>query len=85
MTFKGNIDDFRDSLSFRLKNIFETNSRMVYCSDAILQKSYFVSSAVLIEKSDIIIIAAPHDDYKNLIIIKTLIDIWRISNNESLM
>ena len=85
MTFKGNIDDFRDSLSFRLKKIFETNSRMVYCSDAILQKSYFVSSAVLIEKSDIIIIAAPHDDYKNLIISKPLIDIWRISNNESLM
>lgn len=85
MTFKGNIDDFRDSLSFRLKKMFESNSRMVYCSDAVLQKSYFVTTAELIEKSDIVIIAAPHDEYKNLIIDKPLIDIWRISNNESLI
>ena len=56
MTFKGGIDDFRDSLSFRLKRLLESKARQVLCSDTQLQKCYFVETEYLVEKSDIIII-----------------------------
>lgn len=84
MTFKANVDDFRSSLSFRLKRVLEQYSKNVYCSDEVLQKDYFVNKEELITKSDIVIIATPHIEYKTLIINKPLIDIWRITKNESL-
>jgi UDP-N-acetyl-D-mannosaminuronic acid dehydrogenase len=85
MTFKGDIDDFRDSLSFRLKRILESKAGQVLCSDTQLQKSYFVSTENLIEQSDIIIIASPHNEYKKIITNKPVIDIWRITINQSLI
>ena len=85
MTFKGGIDDFRDSLSFRLKRILEPKAGQVLCSDTHLQKSYFVGTDNLIEQSDIIIIASPHNEYKKIITNKPLIDIWRITINQSII
>ena len=84
MTFKGDVDDFRSSLSFRLKKILEQSAQAVYCSDTTLSKDYFVSMEQLIDKSDIIIIATPHNEYKNFHTNKPVIDIWRISKNVSL-
>jgi UDP-N-acetyl-D-mannosaminuronic acid dehydrogenase len=85
MTFKGDVDDFRSSLSFRLKNLLEREALEVYCSDAILQKNYFVSLEFLMEKSDIIIISTPHRSYKNIVTKKPIIDLWRVSKNSSLI
>jgi UDP-N-acetyl-D-mannosaminuronic acid dehydrogenase len=85
MTFKGGIDDFRDSLSFRLKRILESKAGQVLCSDTQLQKSYFVGTENLIEQSDIIIIASPHNEYKKIITNKPVIDIWRVTINQSLI
>ncbi len=85
MTFKGDIDDFRSSLSFRLKNLLEDEVLEVYCSDAILQKDYFVSLEFLMENSDIIILSTPHKSYKNIVTDKPLIDLWRVSKNSSLI
>ena len=85
MTFKGNVDDFRDSLSFRLKNLLEGRAKGVLCSDELLQKDYFIDQKTLINKSDIIIIASPHNAYKNLVTNKILIDIWRVSKGQSIV
>jgi UDP-N-acetyl-D-mannosaminuronic acid dehydrogenase len=57
----------------------------VYCSDAILQKDYFVSLEFLMENSDIIILSTPHKSYKNIVTDKPLIDLWRVSKNSSLI
>jgi UDP-N-acetyl-D-mannosaminuronic acid dehydrogenase len=85
MTFKGDVDDFRSSLSFRLKNLLEREALEVYCSDAILQKNYFVSLEFLMENSDIIILSTPHRSYKNIVTKKPIIDLWRVSKNNSLI
>jgi UDP-N-acetyl-D-mannosaminuronic acid dehydrogenase len=85
MTFKGNVDDFRDSLSFKLKKILEDHAKEVICSDEILQKPYFVDFDTVLSKSDIIIIASPHKSYKNLKTNKILIDIWRVSQSDSII
>jgi len=84
MTFKGEIDDFRQSLSFRLKRVLSTRAKNVICSDSQLQKDYFVKIDVLLELSDIIIVASPHIQYKTLVTDKPILDIWRITKNKSL-
>lgn len=84
MTFKGNVDDFRDSLSFKLLEILRKVAKNVICSDALLQKEYFVPEKQILEVSDVIIIATPHDQYRSIITEKPIIDIWRITRNKSL-
>jgi UDP-N-acetyl-D-mannosaminuronic acid dehydrogenase len=56
----------------------------VICSDALLQKHFFVSEKQILELSDIIIIATPHDQYRKIITKKPIIDIWRVTQNKSL-
>ncbi len=85
MTFKGEVDDFRSSHSFQLKEILEKISKKVYCSDEVLQKDYFVTPEVLIDKSDIIIISTPHLRYSKININKPIIDIWRTNVSPSLI
>jgi UDP-N-acetyl-D-mannosaminuronic acid dehydrogenase len=84
MTFKGDVDDFRSSLSFELKRLLELEGARVLCSDAVLQKEYFIEVESLIELSDVVIVATPHKAYRNLLIHKPLIDLWRITQNNSL-
>ena len=85
MTFKGDIDDFRQSLSFRLKRVLDSKARRVLCSDTQLQKSYFVETKNLMQESDIIIVATAHNEYRDLVTEKPIIDIWRITSNKSLI
>lgn len=85
MTFKANVDDFRSSLSFSLKHLLENKAKEVYCSDTELQEPYFIDTLTLIEISDIVIVATPHTAYKNLMITKPTVDIWRITSSKSLV
>jgi UDP-N-acetyl-D-mannosaminuronic acid dehydrogenase len=79
MAFKGDIDDARDSLSHKLKNLLELEARRVLCSDPYVQDSGLVDAEVLIERSDIIVIAAPHSIYRTLDVRgKPVIDMWNI-------
>jgi UDP-N-acetyl-D-mannosaminuronic acid dehydrogenase len=84
MTFKQNVDDFRDSLSFKLLEILRKVAKNVICSDALVQKEYFVSEKRILEDSDVIIICTPHEQYRAIITEKPIIDIWRITQNKSL-
>jgi UDP-N-acetyl-D-mannosaminuronic acid dehydrogenase len=84
MAFKANSDDERDSLSFKLKKILEIEAGKLYCSDPFVKRDYFVSPEKLVELSDVIIVATPHDVYKSLNIPadKTLVDIWNFYNKQ---
>ena len=84
MTFKGDVDDFRSSLSFRLRDVLEREAKLVLCSDVLLNKPSFTDLEKVLEDSDIIIIATPHKAYKSIQIEKPLVDIWRITQNKSL-
>jgi UDP-N-acetyl-D-mannosaminuronic acid dehydrogenase len=78
MAFKADIDDTRDSLSYKLKDLLEFETKRVYCSDPYVKDPSFLDAKELIKKSDIIILATPHKQYANLEIgkDKTLVDIW---------
>ena len=42
MAFKADIDDARDSLSYKLKSLLELEARTVLCSDPYVQQSGLV-------------------------------------------
>ena len=83
MAFKAESDDIRESLSYKLKKIFDFEAKEVLCSDPYVNDDRFVSEEELIDRSDIIIIATPHKKYKELVIPsdKKAVDIWNILGN----
>jgi UDP-N-acetyl-D-mannosaminuronic acid dehydrogenase len=80
MTFKADIDDIRDSLSYKLGKILRFHGAKVYYSDEFAKDCTFVSKEKLLKSSDIIIIGVPHSAYKVLKIPrgKKVIDLWGI-------
>ena len=80
MAFKAETDDIRDSLSIKLKNYLHSRKFKFYCSDPYFNGNKIINSKSLIQKSDIIIVATPHIEYKKLKLPKNkiLIDVWGI-------
>ena len=78
MAFKANNDDKRESLSYKVRNIFEAEAQQVLCSDVYIVEEGFVSPEELIIQSDIVIVATPHREYASLNIPneKCVVDIW---------
>lgn len=83
MSFKAESDDIRESLSYKVKKLFEFEAEKVLCSDPFVKDDRFVSAEDLVKKSDIIIIATPHKVYKTLQIPegKKVADIWNVLGN----
>jgi UDP-N-acetyl-D-mannosaminuronic acid dehydrogenase len=86
MAFKGESDDTRESLSYKLKKILEIEAREVLCADPYVKDSRILPLKEVLSRSDILIIAAPHNEYKalrNEALIKNKIvaDIWNIMGN----
>lgn len=80
MAFKGESDDSRESLAFKLRKLFDYEARETLCSDEFIREDSFVAPAELIERSDIIVIGAPHSAYRELQIPpgKVLVDVWNL-------
>lgn len=79
MAFKGNSDDERESLSYKLKKALMIEVKQILCSDPLVKDDRLIPADELIEKSDIIIIGATHSEYKNLRLnfkSKTIVDMW---------
>ena len=79
MAFKANIDDLRDSLSFKLKDLLEMEAREVHCSDPYVERDDFLSTEELVRRCDILVVATPHEEYKTLQLHgKPFMDIWNV-------
>jgi UDP-N-acetyl-D-mannosaminuronic acid dehydrogenase len=82
MAFKAESDDIRESLSYKLKKILEIEAKQVLCADPYVEDASLVDEQVVLRESDIVIIATPHKQYKNLNITnKKIVDIWNLLNN----
>lgn len=79
MAFKAEVDDSRDSLSHKLKNLLELEARSVLCSDAYVSEPGLLSAEELVSKSDIIVVATPHKIYRQLDYRgRHVVDIWNL-------
>jgi UDP-N-acetyl-D-mannosaminuronic acid dehydrogenase len=78
MAFKGDSDDIRDSLSFKLRKLLEVHAKEVLCTDPYINDPSFVSLEEAIQRADVVILGAPHSVYRHLQIPaeKKLIDVW---------
>jgi UDP-N-acetyl-D-mannosaminuronic acid dehydrogenase len=80
MAFKAESDDPRQSLSYKLRKILEYEAAEVLCSDEFVDDSRLIPPVELIERSDLVIVGAPHERYRTLVIPpeKILVDIWNL-------
>jgi UDP-N-acetyl-D-mannosaminuronic acid dehydrogenase len=83
LTFKGDSDDKRDSLSYKLRKILAFESALVLCSDPYLSEPGLVSPQELIARSDVVILATPHREYRALRVPseKIVVDVWNVWGN----
>jgi UDP-N-acetyl-D-mannosaminuronic acid dehydrogenase len=80
MAFKGDSDDPRSSLSYKLRRILRFRAQEVLCSDPhMFDDPSFVTQEELLERCDVVVIGAPHSAYKTLSTTKPLFDIWKVA------
>jgi len=84
MAFKADMDDTRDSLSYKLGKILRFHGARVFYSDEFAKDPTFISKEQLIKECNIIIIGAPHSAYKKIKFPKKveLVDLWGIKESK---
>lgn len=82
MAFKAESDDSRSSLSYKLRKILQFKAKEVLCTDEyITNDSRLLHLETVIDRSDILIIAAPHGRYRGVETKKPIYDIWNLMGN----
>src|SRR5438105_11695192 len=77
MAFKGESDDPRTSLSYKLKKLAAFKGARVLCTDPFVPDPDLTSLPEVVKHSDVLIIAAPHQAYKQLDTNShEVVDIW---------
>jgi UDP-N-acetyl-D-mannosaminuronic acid dehydrogenase len=80
--FKGESDDIRSSLSYKLKKILEFKSKSVMMTDPFVTiDSRLVSLERVLNECDILIIGTPHKAYREILTTKPIVDIWNLFGN----
>jgi UDP-N-acetyl-D-mannosaminuronic acid dehydrogenase len=82
MAFKGESDDTRSSLSYKLKHVLDFRCKKVLCADEnIRDDQSLIPELQLIDEADLIFIGAAHRRYKSVEINKPIIDVWNLRGN----
>ena len=80
MAFKGESDDPRASLSYKLRKLAAFKGARVMCTDPFIEDPSFESLENVLRESDVLVIAAPHRAYKKLELDgRDVVDIWGIT------
>jgi len=80
MAFKADSDDIRESLSYKLGKLLRFHGAQVFYSDEYAKDPTFVSKEELIASSDVVIVGAAHNAYRQLRIPAQLevVDLWGV-------
>jgi UDP-N-acetyl-D-mannosaminuronic acid dehydrogenase len=78
MAFKGDSDDPRDSLAFKLRKLLMLEAREVLSTDPYVRNEGFVSLEEAISRAEIVILGAPHSVYRSVQLPegKQVVDVW---------
>ena len=80
MAFKGESDDPRASLSYKLRKLAAFKGARVMCTDPYIEDPSFESLDNVLRDSDVLVIAAPHRAYRTLDLDgREVVDIWGIT------
>lgn len=81
MAFKGGSDDTRSSLSYKLRRVLKFKAKAVLCTDPHVSEDTddtLLPLDAVLEKADLLIIATPHAEYRNLDTTKPVADVWNL-------
>jgi UDP-N-acetyl-D-mannosaminuronic acid dehydrogenase len=79
MAFKGESDDIRSSLSYKLKRILQFRAARVLTTDPyVTVDDSLLPLEDVLEQSDVLIIGAPHSQYQNLSATVEVVDVWNL-------
>ncbi len=79
MAFKGGSDDNRSSLSYKLKRVLKVRAKDVLTTDPFVTVDDSLSPLdQVLERSDLVVIGAPHALYADLEIHQPVVDIWNL-------
>ena len=79
MAFKGGSDDTRSSLSYKLKRILSVKAGTLLCTDPhVTVDPNLTPLDEVLDRADLLIIGAPHPEYKELKTGKPVADIWNL-------
>jgi UDP-N-acetyl-D-mannosaminuronic acid dehydrogenase len=76
MAFKGECDDPRSSLAYKLRKILTIQCRRVLCTDPYIHDPEFVSLQTAVDESGVLILGACHEAYRRVKIDKPVIDVF---------
>lgn len=76
MAFKGNNDDPRDSLAYKLRKVLTFEAAKVLCTDPYIQDPSFVSLEEALDEADVVFLGACHAEYRDLSIRKPVVDVF---------
>lgn len=80
MAFKGGSDDIRSSLAYKLRRILRFKAKAVLCSDPyVTVDPTLLPLDEVLERSDVVVIGAPHPAYESLKATVPVIDLWNIT------
>jgi UDP-N-acetyl-D-mannosaminuronic acid dehydrogenase len=82
MAFKAGSDDTRCSLSYKLKRLLAFKAGRVLCSDPhVTSDPDLTPLDDVLAQADLLIIAAPHDEYRTLPTDRPVVDVWNLLDN----
>jgi UDP-N-acetyl-D-mannosaminuronic acid dehydrogenase len=80
MAFKGESDDPRASLSYKLRKLAAFKGARVLCTDPFINDESFLPLDRVLAESDLLVIAAPHRAYRQLDLAdREVVDVWGIT------
>jgi len=80
MAFKGDSDDARASLSYKLRKLANFRGATVRCADPYVQDGELLPLEDVLRQSELIVIGAPHKVYRDLDLgDREVVDIWGIT------
>jgi UDP-N-acetyl-D-mannosaminuronic acid dehydrogenase len=80
MAFKGESDDPRESLSYKLRKVLVYESARCLCTDEYIADPEFLPAEEVVRQADLLFVGTPHNAYRDLEIpeSKPVIDVWNL-------
>ncbi len=82
MAFKGGSDDIRSSLSYKLRRVLSFKAKDVLTTDPYVSVDPdLLPLETVLERSDLLVLATPHREYRDIVTDKPVADIWNLLGN----
>jgi UDP-N-acetyl-D-mannosaminuronic acid dehydrogenase len=82
MAFKADSDDTRSSLSYKLRRLLRFRAKGVVCTDPYVSSDpSLIPFDQAMEEADLLIVGAPHAQYRDFSTSKPVVDIWNVRNS----